>query len=136
VVSGNPFENINIFARQPNDMSKGREASSYLIIGIVILMAGFWLTNAISGEINTLGIETLGFLAKLGGGVLLVVGFIFVAKARRPSSEDQDVLIVSKDGKDLVNPSSTTAFCPKCGDPHLIGKSATNFCPNCGNPFR
>jgi hypothetical protein len=153
VVSGKPFENINIFVQQPNNMSDGRSinGAGFLVCGFLCLVGGLWISDSVSAVINNCGmiggiflsdecaqaraVNGLGVLILLGGGVLLAVGCILLAKSR-PSSEGQHVLIVGEDGKNLVNPTSTTAFCPKCGVPYSLGKSDSNFCPNCGNPFR
>ena len=162
VVSGKPFENINIFVQQPNNMSAGRSinGTGFLVCGLMCLVGGLWLSDSVSAVINncdltldTVGFKTpnmpgecdqaradnaLGFLGILGGSVLVIVGLILVGffQPAKPASEGQTVLIIDEDGSGVVSTQSETAFCNKCGNPYSLRKSDSNFCPNCGNPFR
>ena len=136
-------------------MSEGRGGQGYLIAGPVIIMVGWLLVGSVSADINqcelTLDgfgfmaeecnqartISALGFLAMLGGIVLVIVGLITFAGPAKPASEEQTVrLLVGEDGSSVVSTQSETAFCNKCGNPYSLRKSDSNFCPNCGNPFR
>jgi len=155
VVSGKPFENINIFVQQPNNMSDGRSinGTGFLVCGLMCLVGGLWLSDSVSAVINNCGmiggiflsdecaqaraVNALGILGILGGCVLVIVGLILVVKQpAKPASEGQTVLIIDEHGRSVVSTQSETAFCNKCGNPYSLRKSDSNFCPNCGNPFR
>ena len=154
VVSGKPFENINIFVQQPNNMSDGRSinGTGFLVCGLMCLVGGLWLSDSVSAVINNCGmiggiflsdecaqaraVNGLGVLILLGGGVLLAVGFITFAGPAKPASEEQTVrLLVGEDGSSVVSTQSETAFCNKCGNPYSLRTSESNFCPKCGNPL-
>jgi ribosomal protein S27AE len=161
VVSGKPFEKINIFVQQPNDMSNGRSINGrrFLVCGLMCLVGGLWLSDSVSAVIHNcdltldvVGFKTptmpgecdqaradnaLGFLGILVGCVLVIVGLILVGffQPAKPASEGQTVLIIDEGGSSVVSTQSETAFCPKCGDPYSLRTPDSNFCPKCGNPL-